>query len=163
MAIVTNTGPLIILAKIDHLRLLQQMFVSVYIPPAVHRELLAKSGAEALRLDEALKQFIEVTDRPKLSSNVQAATDHLEAGEQQAIALAIVRNSILVIDERLGRKAARGLGLTISGSVGILIEAKRRGYVPAVAPLLEAARQQGYWLSDNLITIAAKLAGEAPK
>lgn len=81
---------------------------------------------------------------------MRAATDHLEAGEQQAIALAIARNSILVIDERLGRKAARGLGLTITGSVGILLEAKKRGYLPAVIPLLEAARQQGYWLSGEL-------------
>ena len=44
MTIVTNTGPLVILAKIDHLALLQQMFTEVVIPPAVHRELLAKSG-----------------------------------------------------------------------------------------------------------------------
>jgi len=46
MAVVTNTGPLIMLAKIDQLTLLQQMFTTVFIPPAVHRELLAKSGPE---------------------------------------------------------------------------------------------------------------------
>jgi predicted nucleic acid-binding protein len=160
MPIVTNTGPLIILAKLDHLKLLEKMFVTVYIPPAVHREFLAKSGVEASRLDEALKQFIEVTSKPDLSSTVRAATEHLEAGEQQAIALAAARNSTLVIDERLGRKAARGLGLTITGSVGILLMAKKMGHISAVVPLLESARQQGYWLSDKLIDVAADLADE---
>jgi predicted nucleic acid-binding protein len=64
MTIVTNTGPLIILAKIDQLDLLRQMFTSVAIPPAVHRELMAKSGIEVRRLDAALTQFIEISVEP---------------------------------------------------------------------------------------------------
>lgn len=160
MTIVTNTGPLVILAKIDQLGLLQQMFTSVAIPPAVYRELLAKSGAEINRLDAALAQFIEVVAEPELSPTVKIVTDHLDAGEQQAIALAHARNTTLVIDERLGRQAAHQLGLTVTGSTGVLIEAKQRGFIPAVRPLLESARQQGYWLSDELIAIAAKMAGE---
>ena len=160
MTIVTNTGPLVILAKIDQLGLLQQMFTRIVIPPAVHRELMAKSGIEVRRLDAALTQFIEITAEPELLPAVQIVTDHLDAGEQQAIALAHARNTTLVIDERLGRQAARQLGLTVTGSAGVLIEARRRGYIPAVRPLLEAARRQGYWLSDELIAMAAKMAGE---
>ncbi|MCA9942596.1 MAG: DUF3368 domain-containing protein [Anaerolineales bacterium] len=160
MTIVTNTGPLVILAKIDQLGLLQQMFRSIAIPPAVHRELLAKSGPEVSRLDAALKQFIEIVGEPEFPPAVKIVIEHLDAGEQQAIALAYVRNTMLVIDERLGRQAARQLGLAVTGSTGVLIEAKKRGYIPAVRPLLEAARQQGYWLSDELINIAAKMAGE---
>jgi uncharacterized protein len=160
MTVVTNTGPLIMLAKIDQLGLLQQMFGTIAIPPAVHRELLAKSGPEARRLDAAITQFIEITSEPELSPSVQIATDHLDAGEQQAIALAQVQETLLVIDERLGRQAARQLGLMITGSVGVLIQGKQRGYVPAVTPLLETARQQGYWLSDELIAVAAQLVGE---
>lgn len=160
MAIVTNTGPLIVLAKIDQLGLLQQMFTTITIPPAVQRELLAKSGIEARRLDAALTQFIEIATEPELPATVQVVIDHLDVGEQQAIALAHAKNATLVIDERLGRQAARQLGLTVTGSAGVLIEAKRRGYIPAVKPLLEAARRQGYWLSDELIAIAAKMAGD---
>lgn len=160
MPIVTNTGPLIILAKIDHLELLQQMFTTVLIPPAVHREFMAKSGLESRRLEFALKQFVEISTEPELPPTVTVATNHLDAGEQQAIALAYAKNSKLVIDERLGRQAARQLGLTITGSVGVLIEAKQQGYISAVVPLLLSARQQGYWLSDDLITVAAKMTDE---
>jgi uncharacterized protein len=113
MPIVTNTGPLIILAKIDHLGLLQQMFTTVLIPPVVHREFMAKSGLEIHRLDSALKQFIEISTEPELPPTVKVATNHLDAGEQQAIALAYAQDSKLVIDERMGRQAARQLGLTL--------------------------------------------------
>ena len=68
---------------------------------------------------------------------------------------------MLVIDERLGRTAARQLGLNISGSTGVLIEAKRRGFIPAVVPLLYDIRYHGYWLSDSLILLAAELTGES--
>ena len=57
MTIVTNTGMLVILAKIDQLGQ-QQKYTSVAIPPAVHCELLAKSSEEVSRLD--LAQYIEV-------------------------------------------------------------------------------------------------------
>jgi predicted nucleic acid-binding protein len=57
MTVVSNTGPLVALAKADHLLLLRVLYEEVLIPPAVHRELLAKSGPEAQRLDEALAEF----------------------------------------------------------------------------------------------------------
>ena len=66
----------------------------------------------------------------------------------------------LFIDERLGRTAARRLGLTITGVIGVLIRAKEAELIQAVCPLLNEARQQGYWLSDEALNVAAKLAGE---
>jgi hypothetical protein len=160
MTTISNTGPLIALAKIDQLELLPLMFETVAIPPAVQRELLAKSGIETRRLDVALAKYIQIVDKPELSSAVQIVTDHLGAGEQQAIALAHANNALLIIDERLGRQAARQLDLKMTGSAGLLIEAKKRGLVSAVRPLLEALRRQGYWLSDELIAIASRKAGE---
>ena len=126
----------------------------------MHRELLAKGGVEAHRLEAALTSFVEIATATPPAPPVSAVTEHLEAGEQQAIALAYARNTALLIDERLGRKAARQLVLAVTGSTGLLIEAKRRGLIPAVKPLLILARQQGYWLADSLIASAAELAGE---
>lgn len=161
MTLISNTGPLIALAKVDRLPLLQALFGKVLIPPAVHRELLAKSGVDARRLDVALAQFVHVTSRPTATPEVKNATAHLDDGEQEAIALAYTENRMLVIDERLGRVAARRLGITITGSAGILLEGKRRDLIPTVIPLLEEMRHRGYWLSDDLIALAARLADEA--
>jgi len=160
MSIITNTGPLIALAKIDKLSLLHQLFGTVFVPTAVHRVSMAKSGSDVERLDVAFNQFIKITAPPDLPAEVRIVTEHLDAGEQQAIALAYVEKTVLVIDERLGRIVARQLGLTLSGSTGVLIEAKRRGFIPAVVPLLYAIRHHGYWLSDSLISLAAELTGE---
>jgi len=161
MTVVSNTGPLIALAKADRLSLLERLFKQVHIPPAVHRELLAKSGPEVARLDDALAGFIQVTPTPRIPPEVKAATSRLGPGEQQAIALAYELKAPLVIDDRLGRAAARRLGLAITGLAGVLIRAKETGLIPSVRPLLDEIRRQGYWLSDELLDIAARLAGES--
>lgn len=51
MTVVSDTGPLVALAKVGQLNLLRAIFWEVHIPPAVHRELLAKYGPEAARLE----------------------------------------------------------------------------------------------------------------
>ena len=163
MTVVTNTGPLIALAKINQLRLLKGLFTSVSIPPAVQRELLAKTGPEASRLDEALNQYIIVTEEPDLPAEVMIESAQLGVGEQQAIALAYEKHSLLIIDERAGREAARRLGMSITGSIGVLISAKEKNLISAVGPLLKEIRDQGYWLSDELLAVAIQLAGESEK
>lgn len=160
MTVVSNTGPLVALAKIDQLALLEQLFSEVLVPPAVHRELLAKSGPESTRLDDALVRFIKVAPIPSFAPQVKTATIHLDPGEQQAVALAYECSALLVIDERLGRAAARRLGLTITGLIGVLIRAKEMGSIGAVWPLLDRVREQGYWLSAETLNVAAKLARE---
>jgi predicted nucleic acid-binding protein len=158
--VVSDTGPLIALAKVDQLGVLEDLFDQVHIPPVVHRELLAGRRSEAARLDESLGRFIQIVQPSLPPSRVQAETLRLDPGERQAIALAYELGVLLVIDDRLGRAAARRLSLAVTGTVGVLIRAKEVGLVPAVCPLLEEIRQQGYWLSDALLVTAARLAGE---
>jgi hypothetical protein len=161
MIVVTNTGPLIALAKINQLTLLDQLFSEIQIPPAVHRELLAKSSPETTRLEEALDRFIRVAPSPELPPEVKVVTLQLDTGEQHAVSLAYHLKAPLIIDDRLGRFAAQQLRLPVTGSIGVLIQGKDRGLVPLVGPLLEEARRQGYWFSDELVSTALKLAGES--
>jgi len=90
MNIVSNTGPLIALAKVDRLGLLAALFGTVHIPPAVHRELLGKAGAEASRLDQALAAWLMVADRPEPSAETDTALQSIDAGEREAVTLASV-------------------------------------------------------------------------
>lgn len=163
MSVVSNTGPLIALAKIDRLALLQQLFGEVFIPPVVHRELLGKAGAEANRLDQALAAFVHVHTAPLAERELEvvAATQILDAGERDAVVLAYQMGQLsLIIDDRLGRQAARRLGLSVTGVTGVLIQAKKLGLIVSVRRELEMVRRQGYWLSDELIEVAARLVGE---
>lgn len=160
MKIVSDTGPLIALAKADCLPVLEQLFGKVHIPPEVHRELLGKRGPEAARLEEALTHFIEVVQTPSPVPEVQVATWRLDAGEQQAIGLAHELGVLLAIDDRQGRRAARALDLSITGVVGILIQAKEVNFLSMVRPVLDEIRRRGYWLSDELVDMAVSAAGE---
>ncbi|MCB0211603.1 MAG: DUF3368 domain-containing protein [Anaerolineae bacterium] len=160
MTIVSDTGPLIALAKIDHLWLLENLFSELYIPPMVHRELLAKNSPEAVILDQALSGFIHVAAPPTLPAEVETATHRLDPSEQQAVALAYHRQEPIMLDDRLGRAAAKKLGLRVTGTAAVLLQAKKSLHIPAVRPLLIEIRQNGYWLSDEFLNAVTKLAGE---
>ena len=64
------------------------------------------------------------------------------------------------MDDRLGREAARRLGLAVTGTAGVVVQAKQENLITSVRELLEQIRDRGYWLSDELIEAAARLAGE---
>lgn len=161
MTVVSDTGPLVALAKVGQLNLLRAIFREVHIPPAVHRELLAKYGPEAARLESALQSFLKVAPSPILPPAVATATVRLHPGEQEAVALAYEQDALLLIDDHLGRTAARQLGLTVTGVIGVLVRAKEVGLLPLVGPLLGEMRQHGYWLSDEILNVAIRLAGES--
>ncbi len=60
----------------------------------------------------------------------------------------------------LGTRCRCRLGLEVTGLAGVLVRAKETKLIPAVRPVLEEIRQRGYWLSDEILDVAAKLAGE---
>ncbi len=160
MSMVSNTGPLIALAKIDQMKLLEQLVGIIHLPPMVHRELLAKVGPESARIDAALASFIHVNARPQISPTLEQAIGHLDAGEQEAIALAYAMGKPVVLDDKLGRKAARQLQVAVTGTAGVLIQAKHAGLILQVRPFLEMLCQQGYWLSPTVVEVATRLAAE---
>lgn len=161
MTVVSNTGPIVALAKADRLALLRDLYGEVLIPPAVHRELLAKAGPEAQAIDDGLAGFLRVTPTSPPPEEVDRLTSGLGAGEEQAIALARETAGLLVIDDRAGRKAAGQLGIATTGAIGVLLKAKQDGHLPTIGPVLEIIRSRGYWLSDAVVEMAMRLAGES--
>lgn len=86
----------------------------------------------------------------------------LDAGEAEVITLARqLSPSTAVIDERRGRRIAQQVyGLTVKGTAGILVEAKRRGLIADVRPSLLALRAAGYFIAESVIFAACLAAGE---
>jgi len=158
--VVSDTGPLIALAKVDLLPLFNRLFGQVSIPPAVQVELLAKRGPESPRLEKALEESIQVETVFTTPKDVERLTHGLGAGERQAIGLALHLRTALIIDERSGRLAAKQLGVKITGTVGILLQAKQAGLVESVGTILDQIRLGGYWISESLIEEATSRAGE---
>jgi predicted nucleic acid-binding protein len=157
---VSNTGPLIALAKVDLLPVLKSLFGRVKIPEAVQRELLGGTGGDVARLQSSFSDFIDIQAPPPVPRHVADAVRDLGPGEQEAIALAAHLRALLLIDDFAARSVATTLGVSITGTAGVLIQAKSAGLVPAVLPVLSDMRAKGYWLSDALLTAAARMAGE---
>lgn len=162
MKIVSNTGPIIGLAKIDKLFLLKRIAEEVLIPPIVYRELLGKLGSESKRIDNALNEFLRVTDLKPLDSAIEITIAKLDEGERQAIGLAstFTGDVLLLLDDRAGREVAKKLNISTTGLIGILLLAKEKGMVANVKTLVDELREHGYWLSDKIVEVAKQLAGE---
>jgi predicted nucleic acid-binding protein len=162
MRIVSNTGPIIGLGKIGLLFLLNQLASEVVISPTVRRELLGKIGPETEQIDKALNEFLKIADLKPLDPAVEIAVSGLDDGEREVIGLASTMSGdiLLLIDDRAGREVAQGLNISISGVAGILLLAKEKGMVGELSPLLEELRDKGYWLSDEVLQAARRLAGE---
>jgi uncharacterized protein len=103
MTVVSNTGPIVALAKADYLSLRRILYGEVLIPPAVHREVLAKVSPEAERIDDGLAGFLRITPISRPPEEVDRLTSGLGAGEQQAICLAPETAGLLLRDDRAGR------------------------------------------------------------
>lgn len=85
----------------------------------------------------------------------------LDKGEASAIALAMEEaECLLIIDELKGCKIAKQLGLAITGTLGLIIEAKSSGYIALVRPLLDKIKQTNFRLSEQLENIILKQVGE---
>ncbi len=163
MILVCNTGPLIALAKIDRMVLLQGLgFQRIGIPPRVHKELWGKIGPESAAIEIGLDSFIQVVKPAFVSQEIETMTADLDQGEKEVIHLgaSVDGDVTLLLDDQAGRKAAIALNLPVVGTAGILFFAKKEGLIEAVTPLIAELRERGYWLSDYLAAHVRELAGE---
>jgi len=153
MTIVSNTSPLINLARIGELDILQQLYGTLTIPDAVWQEVVIDGAGLPGAAQVKSSGWIRVQTVKNIQL-VQALRQELDPGEAEAIALALEINAeLLLMDERLGRETARHLGLSYTGLIGALIEAKRKGIIHAIKPRLEALRNiAGFRLSRALYT-----------
>ncbi|MGM0577132.1 MAG: DUF3368 domain-containing protein [Myxococcota bacterium] len=86
----------------------------------------------------------------------------LDPGETEAIALAVERKAdVLLVDERRARRAATRLGQRVLGVLGVLLQAKRRGLVEELRPILhDLTEEAGFRIGPELVARVLKAAGE---
>lgn len=159
MIVVSDAGPLIYLGAVGQLELLPAQFERVLVPDAVWNEVVghgaALPGADAVR--EA--KWIDV--RTVADDAVRPFTDRLDPGEAAALALAIALHADLcLVDDLAARRMANAIGIPVVGTLGILLQAKMLGRIPAVRPILLAMTQLGFRVSAELLRAVLNHAGE---
>ncbi len=146
--IAVNTGPLIALAACDAIDLLRRLHSHVLVPTAVVEEFCRGRSGEST--PTGLPAWFDV--RTLTTPVPPMLVTHLDAGEASGIALALeARIRLVAMDERRGRLVARDMGLTVTGSLGVLLRAKRLGLIEAVGPRLTAMRRNGIWIGEALV------------
>ncbi|ASJ03771.1 hypothetical protein A3L09_07870 [Thermococcus profundus] len=92
---------------------------------------------------------------------VRFLLEMIDYGEAETIALALEKDlDLVVLDDKDARKAARGFGLRVTGTLGILLIAKRRGLIENIKPHIETLRKNGFRISDEIVERILKEAGE---
>ena len=161
-AIVINTGPILaLIAATGDLSLLPTIYTRVIVPREVCDEVLANGGKLFGATEFASADGIERRTIPvELGSLLSQLLDR---GEASVVQLAINENIATVcIDEHSGRRIARLNGLRVTGSLGILIRAKRQGHSLCISDAVSRMREAGIFLSDRVIEAALREAGELP-
>lgn len=159
--IVADAGPLIALAKLGLLELPARAFGRALVPRSVYDECLAEArhgDAELIRI-AAESGFILVS--ADLPWPVSLPMPRLDGGELAALALALAQAAPVLMDEASGRAAAARLGVQVFGVCGLLLIAKREGWIQRVAPHLDELRARNYFISPALRQQVLIMAGES--
>ncbi|MEH2129832.1 MAG: DUF3368 domain-containing protein [Nostoc sp.] len=159
--IVINTAPLIsIIAAIGDLRILQSLYTQVLVPFEVCQEILAggASGFAVSEFEDA--DWLQKSQVP-LTNISPFLLNSLDLGEASVIQLALNENiQTVCIDEAAGRRVARLSGLSVTGTIGILLRAHREGYPIDIKQAIDRMIVRGIRLSETIINFALQQTGE---
>ncbi|MCE4606779.1 MAG: DUF3368 domain-containing protein [Desulfurococcales archaeon] len=142
---VSDTSPLIAVKHAGLLEKLGFLFHVIIVPPSVLRELSVKEEDQFKGLS-----FLSM-EEPHDRRIVGVLNTIVDEGEAEAIALALEKGSLLIIDDLKGRKLAGKLGLKIIGTLGLLKTMKLKGIIKEVKPAIEKLEEEGFYLSKDLI------------
>lgn len=157
MIAVSNATPIISLASIRKIDLLEKMFGKIIVPRAVYNEIKAKDSWGYKEIDSAL--FEVETVRGNIYKEL--LLNQLDPGESETIILAKELNAdVVIIDENLAYKIAQNSGMHPVRTLSILLAAKNKGIIDNVKPLLDEMILKGRWYSRNVYEKFLKQIGE---
>lgn len=158
MQIVSNTSPIYYLHQISRLDLLVELFGKIVVPLEVMDELKAGKN-QGLNIPD-VKSFEWVSVREtKIAPFLPMITD-LGAGESAVISYAISEPAMAILDDGLARQVASNAKVRLTGTVGVLIQAKKVGLIESLRDDLDAIQSHGFFLAENLKAQALTIAGE---
>lgn len=152
MIIVSDSGPLISLAKISEFHILKYIFERVIIPDSVYAEVVeeGKGRPGEKETKKALGKWVEkikVSDR----TAVQVLLSELKKGEAESIVLAKELNAdLILLDDKTARDMAEASGLMVKGTVGIILMANEMGIIKNFRTVVNRLRDKGFYLKEDI-------------
>jgi predicted nucleic acid-binding protein len=147
--IISDTSCFIILANINELELLHHLYGQIITTIDI-----------AIEFGEPLPEWVEIVS-VKDKYRQQLLEMQIDKGESSAIALALeTPDSTIILDDFKARKIATQLGLSFTGTIGVIVRAKLSGIIPSIVPLLEKIKHTNFRLSPEIELHALNEAGE---
>jgi len=140
LKVVSNTTPIISLLKLSKLDILKNLYSEINIPYAVFQEVEAGRNKDYYTNLSNLNwiNILEIQDKQAVKYFLD-----LDSGEAEAVVLATeIKADLIILDEKLGRFHAKHADLKVTGTIGVLIKAKKEGLINELKPLL---RLSSYW------------------
>lgn len=147
--IVSDTSCLILLNKIGRLDLLRKLFGNITITQVVADE-----------FGKSIPEFIKI-ENPADKNYQKILETLLDSGEASTVALALEKkNCLLILDDTKGRREARQLKIDLTGTLGILVIAKEKGFIKSFTNILKEIEKTDFRISEDLIKEAKRKCGE---
>lgn len=157
--VIVNSTPLIALSKVNLLELLEWIYGEITVPEAVFREVTQKNDLVKKSVLGSDWIHIESIQDTKSKRMYRAK---LHEGEVEVMILAQEHTGehLVIIDDNAARKTAVFLGLTLTGTMGVLIKAKELGFIDAVMPVMKRMEENEIYFSSDLKSRVKRLAKE---
>lgn len=153
--VISDTGPIISLAKINKLKILTSLFNEIYIPHAVWEELVEIDDNKE---KEKIKSFFKNKVKHIKEKNIIPLIDY---GEIEAIQLyQEMQADLLLIDDKRAKRIAEGLSIKCTGTLGMLYEAKTKGIIKKLKPLFLKLLKSDRYYSIKILNYILKKANE---
>ena len=148
-AVIADASCFILLDKINELSLLKSLFKTI-----------TTSSEIATEFGKPLPDWVQI--KTVQDKNFQSALFlQVDAGEASAIALAAENQpSLLIIDDLRGRKLAQKLNLAITGTLGLILTAKKEGILTQIKPTFDKIQATNFRISPSLLENILSQAGE---
>ncbi|MBN2577510.1 MAG: DUF3368 domain-containing protein [Pirellulales bacterium] len=159
--IICNTSPLQYLYQLGALEILRKLVGRITVPSAVVEE-LAAGRKHGIDLPHVAALEWSTIRRPAGEADLPLAGE-LGPGETEVLLLALESpGAVIILDDLHARRIAETIGIKLTGTLGILRDAKRSGLVPSVSPLLDRLQELGFHLAAQTRIAVLRQVGEMP-
>lgn len=157
--VIVNSTPLIVLCGVGKLDILRELYREIFIPAAVYQEVTEVKDSACTQI-MTQKSWIHV-ERIRSDADRMMYKAKLHTGEVEVMILAQEQEAdLVIIDDNAAKKTAKYLGLTVTGTLGVLLKAKQKGLIEKIKPLLFEMKRNGFYIDAKLELMVLEQAGE---
>lgn len=158
--VIVNSTPIITLCNIGKLHLLKDLYGQITIPQAVYEEVTAKKDSACQQIQSETGWILVEHIHNFYAKRMYQAKLHAGEVEVMILAQEEPKADLLIIDDAAAKKTAKYLGLTVTGTLGVLLKAKQQGYLDNINVCLRKIQAAGFYISPKIVKLVLEHANE---